>query len=293
MVSTVQHETHTWLWRGHKINYTVRGQGQPLVLLHGFGASVGHWRKNIPVLAENYQVYALDWIGFGASDKPEMEYTLNLLEEQLIDFLRTFITEPVVLVGNSIGSLVALMASAHQPAGVAIKGTVLLNCAGGLTHRPEELPAFLRPVMEGFRLALQLPGLGEFLFNRVRSPRNVRNTLLQVYGNKEAVTDELVDLLCKPAEEPGAARVFINIIAGPAGDELPEELLPLVPNPILVLWGEADPWTPIKRGRDFTKYNPNLEFVALPQTGHCPHDDQPELVHRYLLPWLNQLFQKN
>ncbi|MFN9316687.1 MAG: alpha/beta fold hydrolase, partial [Microcystis sp.] len=54
-------EQLSWTWQGHTIPYTVRGEGQPLVLIHGFGASIGHWRKNIPVLAENgYQVYALD-----------------------------------------------------------------------------------------------------------------------------------------------------------------------------------------------------------------------------------------
>jgi pimeloyl-ACP methyl ester carboxylesterase len=142
--------------------------------------------------------------------------------------------------------------------------------------------------MAAFQTALKLPGIGPFLFNRVRSPRNIENTLRQVYGNSEAVTPELVELLYRPSEEPGAAEVFLNVITGPAGTP-PEELLPKVPNPVLVLWGETDPWTPIDRGRSFGDYHPNLQFVPLPQTGHCPHDERPELVHQYLLPWLAQL----
>jgi pimeloyl-ACP methyl ester carboxylesterase len=284
MVATFPLQTGTWLWRGQTINYVVQGEGAPLVLLHGFGASVGHWRKNITVLSEHYRVYALDWLGFGASAKPVQDYSLELWEAQLFDFMAAFIAEPVVLVGNSIGALIALMASAHATPG-QIRGTVLLNCAGGLTHRPDELPLLVRPVMATFQWALQLPSLGEVLFNQVRSRRNITQTLKQVYGNTAAVTEELVDILYTPSEDPGAAQVFIRVITGPAGIP-PETLLPQVPNPILVLWGEKDPWTPIDRGRKFGAYHPNLQFIALPDTGHCPHDERPELFHRHLLPWL-------
>jgi len=64
-------------WQGHKIQYTVMGTGRPLVLIHG-SAAIGHWRKNIPVLAAGgYQVFALDLLGFGGSDKPALDYTLS------------------------------------------------------------------------------------------------------------------------------------------------------------------------------------------------------------------------
>ncbi len=287
MTTTHPRTVQTWIWRGYAINYTVQGTGQPLVLLHGFGASVGHWRKNIPVLAEHYQVYALDWLGFGASAKPALDYSLELWEAQLLDFLAEFVTEPVVLIGNSIGALIALMASAHAQPG-KVRGTVLLNCAGGLTHRAEELPALMRPVMAAFQAGLRLPAIGEFLFDRVRSPKNIRQTLQQVYGNREAVTDELVDLLYQPSGDPGAAKVFINVITAATGTP-PEELLPLVKNPVLVFWGENDPWTPINRGQAFNQFHPDLTFIALAQTGHCPHDERPELVHGHMLPWLAQL----
>jgi pimeloyl-ACP methyl ester carboxylesterase len=82
-------EQLSWTWQGHTIPYTVRGEGQPLVLIHGFGASIGHWRKNIPVLAENgYQVYALDLLGFGGADKPALDYSLDLWQRQIQDFWR-------------------------------------------------------------------------------------------------------------------------------------------------------------------------------------------------------------
>ena len=116
-----------------------------MVFVHGFGASIGHFRKNIPALSQNYrvrnqqrapspllctfqcascdgchkrliyerftceQVYAIDLLGFGRSDKPLMSYSIELWTEQLLDFLSEFIEEPPILVGNSIGSLISLM----------------------------------------------------------------------------------------------------------------------------------------------------------------------------------------
>ena len=69
----------TWIWNGHKVQYAVQGVGRPLLLIHGFGASIGHWRKNIPALAEGgYRVFALDLLGFGGSDKAPLNYTLEL-----------------------------------------------------------------------------------------------------------------------------------------------------------------------------------------------------------------------
>ncbi|NEO48133.1 MAG: alpha/beta hydrolase, partial [Moorea sp. SIO4A3] len=57
-------ENHVWNWQGNQIEYTVMGTGKPLLLVHGFGASIGHWRKNIPVLAAGgYRVFAIDLLG--------------------------------------------------------------------------------------------------------------------------------------------------------------------------------------------------------------------------------------
>jgi pimeloyl-ACP methyl ester carboxylesterase len=64
----------SWTWKGYKINYVDYGKAssvskQPLLLIHGFGASVFHWRYNLPTLSEKYHVFAIDLLGFGSSDK--------------------------------------------------------------------------------------------------------------------------------------------------------------------------------------------------------------------------------
>lgn len=296
MTATVTSQPFTferlfWSWRGHQIQYTVEGNAnsQPLVLIHGFGASIGHWRNNIPVLAEaGYRVYAIDLLGFGGSDKPAINYSLELWQELLQDFWQEYIQQPTVFIGNSIGALLSLMMVANFPDISA--GAVLLNCAGGLNHRPEELNLPLKVVMGLFSQFVSAPVLGSLVFNQVRQKNRIRNTLRQVYRNQAAITDELIELLYEPSNHPGAQQVFASILTAPAGPR-PSELLPQVQHPLLVIWGEDDPWTPIKGAKiyqDLAADGQPTEFMGIPNTGHCPHDERPEIVNAAILDWLNQ-----
>jgi pimeloyl-ACP methyl ester carboxylesterase len=277
-----------WEWNGHQIQYTVQGSGRPLVLIHGFGASIGHWRKNIPVLAEaGYQVFALDLLGFGGSAKPAIAYTVELWVELIKDFWSAQIGQPAYFAGNSIGGLLCLMVLAEHPEIAA--GGILLNPAGGLNHRPEELSLPLRLVMGTFAKAVNSKRFGPWLFNRVRQKARIRSSLKQVYRDPDAITDELVELLYTPSCEPGAQQVFAAILTAPAGPR-PTELLPRIEKPLLVLWGEADPWTPIAGAAVYQSLTTSrdVKFVAIPDTGHCPHDERPDVVNQLMLDWLAQ-----
>lgn len=282
-------EPLTWTWRDRQIQYVAVGEGRPLLLVHGFGASIGHWRKNIPALAAaGYRVFAIDLLGFGGSDKPAIDYNLELWQALLEDFWQDRIGEPTVFVGNSIGALLCLMVAARRPDIVA--GGVLLNCAGGLNHRPDELNLPLRLVMGTFARLVNSQFFGSFLFNRIRQKHRIRGTLKQVYRNRDAITDELVELLYQPSCDPGAQKVFASILSAPPGPRI-EELLPHVQAPLLVLWGEDDPWTPVTGGRIFEQMAQSqpIEFVSIPKTGHCPHDERPDVVNARISQWLSKL----
>lgn len=286
-------QTSFWNWRGFNIRYAVMGQGRPLLLIHGFGAAIEHWRQNIPTLASGgYRVFALDLLGFGHSDKPALDYTLELWQALLKDFWTAQIQEPTVFVGNSIGALLSLMVLANHPEIAA--GAVLLNAAGGLNHRPDELNLPLRVVMNCFTQLVSSPIVGPFLFDRIRQKNRIRETLYQVYCNRAAVTEELVHFIYGPACDPGAQKVFASILSAPPGPK-PEELLSRIDHPLLVLWGEADPWTPIAGSQIYQQWGnpeaakPSIEFVPIPQAGHCPHDERPEVVNPLMLEWLAQL----
>lgn len=97
-----------------------------------------------------------------------------------------------------------------------------------------------------------------------------------------------------PADTEGALDAFVSTVTGPPGPS-PIALMPrLADLPVLVLWGDRDPFTPIDGpvGKFFSKLPselPNVTLYMLEGVGHCPHDDRPDLVHDRLLPWLEAL----
>ena len=279
----------TWMWQSHTIQYTVAGTGKPLVLVHGFGASIGHWRQNVPVLAAGgYRVFAIDLLGFGGSDKPALDYSLDLWQDMLCDFWEANIKQPAVFVGNSIGALLCLTIAARSPQ--MADGLILVNAAGGLSHRPRELSFPLQVAMGVFTNLATSPAFGPLIFDRLRQRSSIRNTLQKVYQNQEAVTDELVELIYKPACAPGAQRVFASILSADPGPH-PSELLPKVKCPLLVLWGEDDPWTPISGAKIYKSLSDRSEdvtFIPIPDAGHCPHDERPEATNALILDWLKR-----
>lgn len=284
-----------WNWRGYKINYAVQGNGPPLLLVHGFGASIGHWRKNFRVLAESHRVYAIDLLGLGSSEKPAgFVYTMENWCSLLVDFLQHVVQSPAVLIGNSIGSLACLMATVEAPD--LVRGTVMLNCAGGMNNKAVTDDWRLKlasPILWLADFVLRQPKLASRLFDSVKTRENITAVLQSVYGNKEAVDQELVELILRPANDPGALDAFVSIITGDPGPK-PQTLMPRIAGPVLLIWGNQDPFTPIDGpvGKYFSHLSqsaPNVQLHLLPGVGHCPHDDRPELVHEKLLPWLTAI----
>ncbi|PSR19160.1 alpha/beta hydrolase [filamentous cyanobacterium CCP3] len=283
-------QNQIWDWHGLPINYQqAGGSGPALVLIHGFGASVGHWRKNMPALAENHRVFALDLLGFGKSAKPApgepLPYDFDTWGAQVADFLHQVVGEPAFLVGNSIGGVVALQAAVMNPE--QSKGVILLDCAlRQISDRKlRTQPPMRRLGRPLLKKVLRNRALVHWLFAQIARPERIRTVLRTAYGNPEAVTDELIELLLEPAREPGAADVFwafINNFDGP----LPEDLLPQITCPALILWGTADPWEPIVLGRELAHFPAVEAFIPLEGAGHCPQDEIPEVVNGHLQTWV-------
>lgn len=260
---------------------------KPLILLHGFGTSIGHWRQNLAVLAEHHTVYALDMLGFGASEKAPVSYKVDLWVEQVYEFWRTFIRQPVVLVGNSIGSLVTLAAAAAHPD--MVQGIVMLSLPDP-SVREEAMPAFLRPAIAALENLVASPPLLKTLFRVVRRPGVVRRWAGLAYANPNAVTDELVDILVGPAQDRGSAQAFCAILKAMTSAQFGPSVkvvLPTLKIPMLLIWGQQDRMVPPAFARKFTEYNPNLQLLTLDNAGHCPHDESPEQVNQAILDWMD------
>jgi len=290
-----------WQWRGHKVYYVKAGekhsQRPPLLLVHGFGASTDHWRKNIAELQSDFEVYAIDLLGFGRSEKPKLQYGGNLWRDQLNDFIAEVIGEKAVLAGNSLGGYASLCVAAQLPDSAA--GLVLLNSAGPFnedkpTAEPEALQSEIEPPLneklqklfgDFVKSIFKLPLAQFILFQYIRQPWVIRQTLEKVYLDKSAITDQLIEEIRRPSGDKGAFDVFCSVFSTPQGEKV-DVLLQQLTCPLLLLWGEADPWMNTKeRSGKFRQYYPQLTEYYL-KAGHCPHDEVPNELNTLLRDWV-------
>ena len=283
-----------WLWRGQKIYFVKAGhnpQLPPLLLVHGFGASTDHWRKNISELSQDFEVYAIDLLGFGRSQKPAWEYSGDLWRDQLHDFITENIQRPTVIAGNSLGgySSLCMAAGYHQ----SVAGIVLLNSAGPFTDTNPLGSKKVNPVQKAIAKNLQnilrQPWANQLLFNFVRRKSRIRSTLKKVYLDQSAVTEQLVEEIYQPSCDEGAAQVFGSVFSTPQGKKV-DELLGAMSCPLLMIWGEGDPWmNSSSRGAKFREFYPSLTEHYI-KAGHCPHDESPEVVNRLMRDWYKSVF---
>ncbi|MEI8251249.1 MAG: alpha/beta fold hydrolase [Synechococcus sp. ELA057] len=298
-----------WQWCGHRIAWTRAGSGDSkdvALLIHGFGASLAHWRHTIPALSGQAEVLALDLLGFGASDKPRSQladeppepgsvrYCFDLWAQQVIDFLAwrgLAQGRRVHLIGNSVGAVVALLAASKlQQSEQPPAQVVLIDCAQRTLDRKrlsEQPPAqrALRPLLMG---VVRQRWLLAPLFRFLARPAFIRQVLSQAYPSGANVDEQLVTLLHRPSIEAGALesfRGFVNLF----DDHLAPDLLAQLTLPVRMLWGERDPWEDPAEARRWAATYPCIrELVVLEGLGHCPHDEAPERVNPILQRWLRQ-----
>lgn len=292
-----------WQWQGHNVYYVKAGENSqrpPLLLIHGFGASTDHWRKNISELSRDFEVYAIDLLGYGRSAKPKLEYSSNLWRDQLNDFINQVIGRKAILAGNSLGGYASLCLAAQRPDAAA--GLVLLNSAGPFSENddsaePEALQSEIQPPKQSqqnsfqkvfgdvAKFVFQQPVSRFLLFQYMRQPWAIRQTLEKVYLDKSAITDQLVEDIYRPSCDEGAFDVFASLFSTPQGEKV-NVLLKQLTCPLLILWGEADPWMNSReRSKQFRKYYPQLTEYFL-KAGHCPHDEVPDQVNSLLKDWV-------
>ena len=278
-----------WQWRGYTIYYVKakkeKTNNPPLLLIHGFGASTDHWRKNIAELQRDFSVWAIDLLGFGRSAKPNITYSGDLWRDQLNDFIQEVIGQPVVLVGNSLGGYTALCVASQCPK--SAQGLVLLNSAGPFSdNQSQGKPNFIRELVGKIsRFIFLQPWANYLLFKYVQRPATIRKTLEKVYLDKSAVTDRLIEEIRRPSFDKGAVDVFASVFKTPQGEKN-DVLLQQLKCPLLILWGEGDPWMNCQeRSTKFRQYYPSLTEHYL-QAGHCPHDEVPEQVNSLIKDWV-------
>ena len=312
-----------WIWQGHRINLQRGGDpANPIkvLLIHGFGASVGHWRHTLPALAAQADVIAIDLLGFGASDKPRSRladepiqpgavlYCFDLWARQVADAAidlfglgeatsseRPAPQPQLHLIGNSIGGMVALTAARLLvKEGIPPQQVILIDCAQRTLDdkRASELPGLERVSRPLLKQLVRQRWVIAPLFRLLAQPGFIRRVLQKAYPSGAHIDDELIGLLHRPSTDPGATesfRGFVNLFS----DYLAPELLADLAVPVRLLWGADDPWEDPQEAQRWANAFPCIqEFQVLSGLGHCPQDEGPERVNPILLEWIGRAQQK-
>jgi pimeloyl-ACP methyl ester carboxylesterase len=272
-------ERKTFDYNGIKINYYESGQGQPVVLVHGFAACSYTWRFLAPALSERHRVISIDLKGYGLSDKPrDRRYAISDQADMVADFIRRQDLQDIDLVGHSLGGAVALMTyfKVGEDKGGRIKRLVLMDSAG----YPQKMPWFMG--------VARVPGLAP-LGAKILSPRFAAAVALKkCFYDQDKITEERIDAYAYFGSLPGAAEAIIQTARQivPANVEALIQSYKTIRVPVLIVWGREDEVVPLSVGRKFKRDIPDSELVIIPRCGHIPQEEEPQETTRLVSGFL-------
>lgn len=292
-----------------------------VLLLHGFGCSTVYWRETCRYLNQaGYTVHAVDLLGQGKSDKPGraegIEYSTNLWAQVVDTYAKENMkSDKIVVVGNSLGSCVALAAATGDfdanSSYIAPRtvGIGMYNCGVGMNSRN----VIRDPVFNAFQRTLLTilfdtldfvifgnKALIKYLLTDVVTKELLQNALTGLYAcasDPEArVDDALVESFYRPAKDSGSVEALNQIYTNDPGKtpmEFHEDNPKLSELPIKLIWGDSDAVTPIAGsvGQFYTNLakeeetNVSLNMI---NAGHIPFDEIPE-CNEYLVQWLDEI----
>ncbi|XP_004957456.1 uncharacterized protein LOC101767929 isoform X2 [Setaria italica] len=271
-----------WRWKGYLVQYTFVGnEGPAALLVHGFGAFLEHFRDNIDNIADMGQrVWAITLVGFGKSEKPNVNYSELFWSELLRDFIIDVVREPVHLVGNSIGGYICAIAAGLWPS--LAKSLVLLNTAGSVVPNYSFVP-LSEEKQTSWLSKLQAQLLLLFLRSRVEG------ILKEYYPTRtERVDKPLVDQIIRASYDPGAATVLESVFNFNLSIPL-NFLFDSFGGKILVIQGMKDPLTKSEAFVTMLREHCSKVQIRELNAGHAPHDEVPDEVNTLLFEWMKQI----
>jgi 2-hydroxy-6-oxonona-2,4-dienedioate hydrolase len=261
------------------------GEGEPLVFLHGTGGHAEAYARNLAAHAERFHVYAIDMVGHGFSDKPDIPYTVSAYVDHVVRFLDVIGAERACLSGESLGAVVAAWIAIEHPARVR---RLAMNTGLPVARDPEG-EAELKELLARTQAAAQQV-----------TREAVRRRLEWLVYDPADVTDELVDVRYAIYSAPGAAEVMRTIAAwvvegnlGLRGAEearrwASPESLREIQCPTLVLWTDHNPSMSATTARAGARHIPNARFELLDHCAHWPQWERPADFNALHLEFLTQ-----
>lgn len=261
---------------GRPVHVVQRGEGEPLVLLHGFGASTYSWRLVVPELAERYRTVAIDLNGFGFSQRPAeaAAYTVAGQLATVLAVLDELGIDSAHLAGHSYGGALSLHLAWRHPE--RVRSLILIDSAGPEYPWERRYPlAAVRPLISAF---VRVYGLRR---------SSVRKGLERSFADDGQVTEELIDAYFERVKVSGAGRAYYHLSA-PTREPRELPVLERLAVPTLVVWGSEDVLIGPEYGRQAAERIPAAEFRLIEGAGHIPLEEAPDRLAGLMLEFLDR-----
>lgn len=288
---------NTFVHKGHSIFYQEGGEGETLLLLHGFPTASWDWAKMWPTLTASYHVVAPDMLGFGYSDKPkDMQYSIldqAIMHEALCahkgiervhvlahDYGDTVAQELLARLLDRLDRKDGQKGEAGSP-GLEIQSVCFLN--GGLfpeTHHPRLIQTLLLSPVGG-------------LLAKLTSKRTLRKNFHAIFGPKTPPTEAEIDAFWDLMVHKGGKNIVHKLLRYmPERKQHRERWVGAIasaPCPVLLLNGPEDPVSGRHMARRYEELIPNPQVISLEGIGHYPQVEAPEQVLSHYLNFLKSL----
>ena len=241
---------------GNNIRYLDFGDSKKtLVLIHGLGASAERWEKIIPYLKKDFRIIVPDLVGFGQSDKPLVNYTIDFFSKFLKKFLAAINVSSIFLIGSSLGGQVAAKFTSRN--NKMVQKLVLVSPSGMMKHSTVALDAYvmaaLYPNEQSAKMAFEI-----------------------MSGSTKEVDSKTVFEFVKRMKLPNAKMAFMSTLLGLKNAKVISHILEKIQVPSMVIWGKEDPVIPIKYSTEFLSKIKNCNFYFMDGSGHTPYVDNPK-----------------
>lgn len=245
-----------------KINYEEKGEGDLIVLLHGWGSNIKLFANLINLLSQKYKVVAMDMPGFGESDEPPSAWCVDDYADFVIEFLKEYDTKNVMLLGHSFGGRVIIKLNSRKNLPFEITKVILVDSAGILP--PKSNKKSFRTYYYKIGKAVLSLGIVQKLF-----PDALEN-----FRKKMGSADYA-------AASPLMRQVLVKTVN--------EDLEPLLPNikcSTLLVWGVNDTATPLSDGEKMEKLIPDAGLVKLENAGHYSFLEQQFIFNKVMCSFM-------
>lgn len=243
---------------GIKINYEEKGEGDLIVLLHGWGSNIKLFANLIELLAKKYKVVAMDMPGFGESAEPPSAWCVDDYVDFVLDFLKDYDTDKVMLLGHSFGGRVIIKLNSRENLPFSITKVILVDSAGIMPPKSNK---------KSFRTYYYKVGKAILSTGIVQK---IAPDALENFRKKMGSADYA-------AASPLMRQVLVKVV-----NEDLEYLLPNIKCPTLLVWGVNDTATPISDGEKMEKLIPNAGLVKLENAGHYSFLEQQFTFNRVM-----------